>query len=520
MEGVNYNPPVQRAVTIALGVVLLSVILTPIQRELYVGDETKYSQVVREMRGGSIFLPTLEGSPFTHKPPLHFWIIDALTVPFGVYSIWPFVIPSLLAFGALVWLLYRMGGPFAAFVGGTSLMVWGSAQTARMDVSFTALLVLAAWLIERFLARDDFRALLWAAVAVGVAALVKGPMAPVIAICLLLFEGLRRRRLPRGNYVLPVLAMLAVPLLWLVPAVIIGGENYWREIFFKQTVGRAVGAWVHKSPPWFYLAHAPADLVPWFLLLVVALVAAYKRNDERAKFFISWLLAVLVPYSLISSKLDIYMMAMIPPAALLIGRLLEIEDRWWTWGRRANLVMLALFAVIGAAGLFLQPHHIHGLGGKGPDAELVSLPRVKALFIVMLVAAIAGGVVAWRSRDLRVSTLAAGFVPLLALMYLGVALVPLANDMASTRPLVAAIAAQRVPAAEVACYVCPHLWVRGMARELEAVRRVEAAELQTWSPRVIVTRRKDAAAIAPALQGYRKAGEFRMIGKWFDVYRR
>ena len=505
----------QRAAAIALGAVLLSVLLTPLQRELYVGDETKYSQVVREMRGGSIFLPTLEGSPFTHKPPLHFWLIDALTVPFGVYSIWPFVIPSLLAFGTLLWLLYRMGGPFAAFAGGTSLMVWGSAQTARMDVSFTALLVLAAWMLERFLARDDFRALLWAALAVGFAALVKGPMAPVILLCLLLFEGLRRRRLPRGNYFVPLLAMLAVPLLWLVPAVVIGGEHYWREIFFKQTVGRAVGAWVHKSPPWFYLAHAPADLVPWFLLLIVALVAAYKRDDARAKFFTSWLLAVLVPYSLLSSKLDIYMMAMIPPAALLIGRLVDAEDRWWTWGRRANLTMLALFALIGAAGLFLQPKHI-----KGPEAELASLPRIKALFVILLVAAIAGMIVAWRSRDLRVSTLAAGLVPVLALMYVAVALVPLANELASTRPLVNAIAAQQVPAGEVACHVCPHLWVRGMPREVEAVRLVDAAELQTWSPRVIVTRRKDEAAIAAVLRGYQKTGEFRMIGKWFDVYRR
>jgi 4-amino-4-deoxy-L-arabinose transferase-like glycosyltransferase len=340
-------------------------------------------------------------------------------------------------------------------------------------------------------------------------------MAPVIMLCLLLFEGLRRRRLPRGNYFVPLLAMLAVPLLWLVPAVIIGGEHYWREIFFKQTVGRAVGAWVHKSPPWFYLAHAPADLVPWFLLLIVALVAAYKRDDARAKFFTSWLLAVLVPYSLISSKLDIYMMAMIPPAALLIGRLVDVEDRWWTWGRRANLVMLGLFALIGAAGLFLQPKHI-----KGPEASLASLPRVKALFVILLVAAIAGMIVAWRSRDLRVSTLAAGLVPVIALMYVAVALVPLANELASTRPLVNAIVAQQVPPAEVACHVCPHLWVRGMPRKLEAVRLVDAAELQTWSPRVIVTRRKDEAAIAPALRGYQKTGEFRMIGKWFDVYRR
>src|SRR5687768_18513323 len=82
-----------RSSSIALAVVVLTLFLSPIRRELYVGDETKYTQVVREMRAGNVFVPTLEGSPFTHKPPLHFWIVGALTYIFGTYSIWPFVLP-------------------------------------------------------------------------------------------------------------------------------------------------------------------------------------------------------------------------------------------------------------------------------------------------------------------------------------------------------------------------------------------------------------------------------------------
>src|SRR5687767_9460605 len=122
--------PAMRASAVAVAIVTLSVFLSPLRRELYVGDETKYSQVVREMRAGAFFLPTLEGSPFTHKPPLHFWLIDLLTYPFGVYSIWPFVLPSLIAFVFLLWLARKMEGPLAAFVCGTALLVWGSAQTA------------------------------------------------------------------------------------------------------------------------------------------------------------------------------------------------------------------------------------------------------------------------------------------------------------------------------------------------------------------------------------------------------
>src|SRR5687767_11448013 len=78
----------RNAPAIALAIVVVSVLLSPLHRELAIGDETKYSQVVREMRHGHraetadenpsafrarspalarFFLPTLNGSPFTHK---------------------------------------------------------------------------------------------------------------------------------------------------------------------------------------------------------------------------------------------------------------------------------------------------------------------------------------------------------------------------------------------------------------------------------------------------------------------
>lgn len=490
---------------IALAIVVVSVFLSPLQRELYVGDETKYSQVVREMRAGSFFLPTLNGTPFTHKPPLHFWAVDLLTYVFGVYSIWPFVLPSLISFVLLLVLMHRMGGTTAAFVCGTSLLMWGSAQTARMDVAFAALLALSA----HFIFRANGALPVLAGVASGLAFLVKGPMAPVITLALFAFESIRRRRKPVAKDTLALLPMLLLPLLWLVPAIVIGGEAFWREIFYKQTVGRAVGAWVHKSPPWFYLLRAPMTLAPWFFLCVAAL---FHRTDEKAKFATSWLLAVLVPYTLLSSKLDVYMIAMLPAVALLVARFVDSGDG--VWGRRANLVMLSLFAIVGAAGLVVQPHHI-----KEEDGALVSRLDIRVLFALFLIAAIVGIAVTLRS-SLRASTIALGLVPVIALGYAGVVLVPLANELASTRPLVRALVAQNAPPEQTALYVSPHLWTRGMPAELARARHVNADELRGISPEVIVARRRNAHEIADVLRDYRKTGELRIIGKWFDVYRR
>ena len=296
-----------------------------------------------------------------------------------------------------------------------------------------------------------------------------------------------------------------------MPAVIIGGEPYWREIFYKQTVGRAVGAWVHKSPPWFYLVRAPLTLMPWFFLTVAAL--ARRKFDERGRFAISWMLAVLVPYTLLSSKLDVYMIAMLPAVALLIASYVESGDD--AWGRRANLAMVSLFALIGAAGLVVQPHHI-----KEEDGALIARYDVRALFAILLLAAIVAMVVTLRGQ-LVASTIATGFVLVATLGYAALFLVPLANEMASTRPLVRALSSQRdVPPEQMALYVSPHLWTRGMDPALSRARHVDADELRAANATLIVARRKDADQISDVLSGYRRVGELRMIGKWFDVYRR
>ena len=508
-----------RLIIIALAIVAASVFLTPFGRELYVGDETKYTQVVREMRAGAFFLPTLEGEPYTHKPPLHFWAIAALTHLFGVYSIWPFVLPSIVAFLVLLWLMVRIDGPLAAFITGTSLMVWGSAQSARMDVAFTALLVLAAWMLKTFL--DESSAaiphagtrLIHAAGATGLATLVKGPMAPVIVIALLVIERIRRKKLPRGPYLLAFALMAIIPLLWFVPAMLMGGDEYTREVLVKQTAGRAIGSWVHKAAPWFYITHAPADLFPWFFLLVVALFAVYRRRDEDTKFYVSWILAVLVPYSVISSKLDVYMMTLIPPAAIVIARLAAAErDQWTRWGWRANLFVLGFLLGIGAAAFAILPRRIRG------DEDGIALRSdIRFLFLTIAIAALIGLVASIRSRNLVTSTVAVGLVALAPLLYVAFALLPVANELASPRPLVRAIEEQDVEPERVALHVAPHLWVRRMDPALERVRHVDVVPRDA---QVVISRRRDTPAIASSLEGFRKVGEFRLIGKWFDVYRR
>ncbi len=536
----------------ALAAVVISVTLSPWQRDLFVGDETKYGQVVREMRTtSSWFLPTLDGHPFTHKPPLHFWLVDALTLPLGIHSTWAFVLPSIAAFVFLLWLLAAMtGSRLTAFIVGTSLLIWASAQTARMDVSFTAFLTLGAWMLFVFFQRSEFRALLAGAIALAIATLIKGPMAPMIGVVLFFLTWLRRRAsaraaqqpasphppaghdapgtaqddaahpptgvrhgaavpyIPRGNYWPAICALVLIPLLWVIPAMLLGGREYARDVVMKQTVGRAVASWVHQAPPWYYLGHLPGIVAPWFLLAVIALIV-FRRGTPLQRFCIDWILAVLVPYSLMSSKLDVYMMALLPPGAIPLPHLV-------TGGSRAvkiaNAVTLVLYAVIGVTGVLIKPSVL-----KSPDAAIVARADVRTFFALFAVLAIVALLLAVRWTPF-VSTIAVGLIPVIAFGYAAIALMPLANDFASTRPLIAALERQHLPAEAIALYSCPYLWSRDLPEELAHVHYVDQGVPGT--PAVIATSRAHAGEIAPVLAGYHKVDSIRMIGKWFDVYRR
>jgi 4-amino-4-deoxy-L-arabinose transferase-like glycosyltransferase len=302
--------------------------------------------------------------------------------------------------------------------------------------------------------------------------------------------------------------MIVIPLLWLIPAMLLGGRAYTHDVIVKQTVGRAVASWVHNAPPWFYVLHLPASLFPWFLLAVAAVIALWRTH----RFLVNWIVAVLVPYSLMSSKLDVYMMAMIPPVALLIAEYVSSER-----GRAArwcNALSIAIMALIGITGLFVTPQMI-----KGPEAALVQLPAVKIFCIITIVAAVIAFVIALRS-SLITSTIAAGLVPIISMIVIAIALMPVINDISSTRPLVAALEKQQVPPEQIALYAAPYLWTRDMPRGYERVTYATPYTLAQITPTVIVTARAHAGEIAPSLYGYQMVDAVRMIGKWFYVYRR
>jgi 4-amino-4-deoxy-L-arabinose transferase-like glycosyltransferase len=514
--------------------VALSCFITPAQRELFVGDETKYGQIVREMRAtGTLLVPSLEGEPYTHKPPLHFWAIWLLTFVFGIHSTWPFVLPSLVAYLAILLVVSRLGhqlygeraGALAVFVTASFYLMWGIAQTARMDLEFVFFISLGALYLFRFLERERPRDLLLASLMGGIAILFKGPMAAIILMLVLGFEAALRRRLPRGPYLVAFAIVAAVPLLWLVPAIVTRGDAFAREILVTQNVGRAFDAWVHKGPPWFYLARSPVTLLPWFFIVVLAIADAVRRRridaDWRAsRYLLSWIAGVLVPFSIISSKLDVYILPAMVPAALLAGRFLDrAKGRIRSIAVATNVAMVALLTIGFPLALLAGEGRL-----EGEEARLLALPLVRGLFWATAAAGLAALAVQWLARRDRLVTgsVAMALVALVPLVWFTLFLVPHANANASSAPLVDAIVRSGVPPREVALYSAPHLWSRGMPPAIAEVDYIGAEELATLRPRpsLVVTRISRAERLGAVLGDYELTETVHVRLRDFGIYRK
>ena len=250
-------------------------------RPLWPVDETRYLAVAWEMwHRGDFLVPYLNGEPYSHKPPLLFWLIHAGWAVFGVNEWWPRLVSPLLAFAGVVLMrrLARQLWPAQAELANTATwIVFGTFLFAGL---FTLLgfdpLLMCSTLIGmlgtvRAAQGERMRGLLWLGVGIGLGVLSKGP---VILLHLLPAAVLAPwwAKLPRNaiaRWYLGVLGALllgaAIALAWAAPAAYFGGEAYRNAIFWGQTAGRMTESFAHREPWWHYLSALPLMLFPWFL---------------------------------------------------------------------------------------------------------------------------------------------------------------------------------------------------------------------------------------------------------------
>jgi 4-amino-4-deoxy-L-arabinose transferase-like glycosyltransferase len=307
-------------------------------RPLFLPDEGRYVGVAWNMlHGHEMLVPLLDGLPFFHKPPLFYWITAFALQVFGPNE-WAgrfsSVICATLMAALLFWFLKkhasRSVAAIAAVILVSSPFLFGGAQYANLDMTvagmITATVILAASTVLRLERGEAYRGMLTLAyAAAGLGFLAKGLIGIVLPGGIIFFWLVGRRRfdsLKRLFWLPSVAVFFVVSLPWMV-------WMQWRYpgffdyyIVYQHFQRFLESGFNNPHPFWFYVPVVIAATLPWSVQLWRLAGKAFWRQASCTAvdgLMLSWLLVILVFFSIPSSKLVGYVLPLLAPLAYFLA---------------------------------------------------------------------------------------------------------------------------------------------------------------------------------------------------------
>src|SRR5580704_519232 len=251
-------------------------------------DEPRYAQVAREMLARNDYVtPILYGKPWLEKPALYYWRAMFSFREFGIHD-WSARLPSASFAFTLIVLIYlhmrrfRPGGQLdAALITASCAGIIAFSRGASTDMQLAAPFCIGMLGWYAWYETDSKFWLFDLYFFVGAATLAKGPVAPFMAIAIILsFTALRREwsLLRRSIWIPGVILYFAMVLPWYI-AVQHRNPDFLRIFFLEHNLERfATGRFMHEQPFWYYVPVLLLALMPWSVIAIRALVDAIQTS--------------------------------------------------------------------------------------------------------------------------------------------------------------------------------------------------------------------------------------------------
>lgn len=356
-------------------------------RDFTLDNELRYMSIADEaLRNGDFFTFTNHGLAYADKPPLYIWLVMLGKLIFGTHSMVFMGIFSMIPALVILFVMDRWVKNLVSendrFIGKMMLITsgyfLGSAMVMRMDMLMCMFIVLSLYTFFRIYsgeerAKDKYMF----GVYVFMAIFSKGPigiLVPLLSTVVFLIIKGDIKTIGRywGWRTLSILISCCG--IWFLGVFAEGGSEYLNNLVFNQTVNRAVDSFHHKEPFYYYMEAIWYSLAPWsFLYLGVLLVGLKDKlmKTDLEKFFVIIAVTTFVVLSMVSSKIQIYMLPAFPFFAYIaVLWLPRYKSKKWVLplvGIPAFLFSLVLPGVV-VAGAFL------GLSG--------SMPVLKNFFVI------------------------------------------------------------------------------------------------------------------------------------------
>ena len=310
---------------------LLIVSLVPVMilKDISPSNELRYLSIAEEaLEEGHVFAFSNHGEPYSDKPPLYLWLVMLSRLVSGEYSFFLLslfsFIPALVIIGVMdKWLMlvsaqttirFSWTDRFAAAVMlGTSAMFVGTAIILRMDMLMTMFIVLAMFTfykMYRGIGNSTANGILLP-VYIFLALFTKGPVGILMPVLSIFFFLLLSGRLKDTGRYLGVRTWLILALLcgaWFLGVWLEGGREYLDNLLFHQTLDRAVDAFHHKKPVWYYLVAIWYVAAPYSIAAIYALFSRAGRQGyvtDAGRLFVVSFAVTFIMLSLFSSKLSV-----------------------------------------------------------------------------------------------------------------------------------------------------------------------------------------------------------------------
>lgn len=340
-------------------------------RPLSVPDEGRYGEIGRWMLvSGDWLTPRLNGLPFFHKPAFLYWLEAASLAVFGV-SAWALRLVPALHATVMLLALYLSARRFcseqiarrAVLMLGTSLSFLIGGQYVNHDMLVATWIGVAIWCFAwAFMAGDKPDAALarWGFVACALGMLSKGLIGIVLPGMVILVWLIWTRQFKKILHFpwfsgLVLFAALALP--WFVLAQL-KYPGFFDYMFVGQQFNRYTATVFNNPQPWwFYLLALTLLFFPW-LFFALGQVHRVTTTTRATALDIPevwwrlcwvWVLAILLFFSLPTSKLVGYILPVVPALALLaaLGWQRSMAHRRLARGLFAGIVVLDVGIALG-----------------------------------------------------------------------------------------------------------------------------------------------------------------------------
>lgn len=400
----------------------LAVVSFLMLRPLLPIDETRYLTVAWEMwQGGSKAVPRLNGEIYSHKPPLLFWLMNLLWLVTGVSEFAARLVAPAFGLASIV-LTARLArclwpdapdrAGFSALILATGVVFLLFGSTTMFDTMLTTAVLAAMLALLAMRRAPGMMPILGFGAALALGVLAKGPvvLVHVLPVALTMPLWADRATCPKlGQWYrsigLGIVVALALVMVWLGPALMLGGEEYRTDVLWRQSAGRMVASFAHERPFWFFPALLPLFGWPWgwSRRAIAALAPSALLATESSRFVFGWAVSALIAFSMISGKQVHYLLPELPAVALLLS---GMQIGPMVMLRRLALLVPAIMVAVLAMAVF---------AGFVPEAQ-VNGAEMSVLMLGLTLAVVAALVAAvLLTRSALLATAIAAPATLLAL---------------------------------------------------------------------------------------------------------